>query len=139
MPRSKTSRRHCCRDPRIDREAIKPTARFQNDLDADSLEVVDLIMSAEDTFDIEIPDDKAETLLTVGDLIAYIKTKQKAPKGPQASSPGGWRRLWCPWCARLAACQRDLWSLGGRAPLIQPDSRCRKVYRCPSVRLLWLR
>lgn len=55
-----------------------PVARFQEDLDADSLEVVDMIMSVEDAFDIEIADEKAETLRTVGDLIAFIKTKQNA-------------------------------------------------------------
>lgn len=59
-----------------ERDVIKPAARFQEDLEADSLEVVDLIMSVEEAFDIEIPDEKAETLRTVGDLIAYIKTKQ---------------------------------------------------------------
>jgi acyl carrier protein len=57
-----------------DRDAITPAARFREDLDADSLEVVDLIMSVEDTFGIDLPDEKAEGLFTVGDLVIYIKT-----------------------------------------------------------------
>ncbi len=57
-------------------------------------------MSVEDTFDIEILYDNAETLLMVGDLIAYIKTKQKSLKDPHAYlSPGGWRRLCVKVCA----------------------------------------
>jgi acyl carrier protein len=59
----------------VERDTIKPSSRFKEDLDADSLEVIDLIMSIEDLFDIEIPDETAETLRTVGDLTAYIKTK----------------------------------------------------------------
>lgn len=59
----------------VEREKITPAARFQEDLDADSLEIVDMIMSVEDIFDIEIPDETAETLHTVGDVITYIKIK----------------------------------------------------------------
>lgn len=62
----------------VEREKITPAARFQEDLDADSLEVVDMIMSVEDAFDIEVADETAETLRTVGDLIAFIKTSQNA-------------------------------------------------------------
>lgn len=61
----------------VEPDNIKPSSRFQEDLDADSLEVLDLIMTVEDTFDIEVPDEKAETLLTVGDVIAFIKSKQR--------------------------------------------------------------
>lgn len=52
--------------PDFRREAIKASTRFQEDLDADSLEVVELIMSVEDKFDIEVLDEKAEALRTVG-------------------------------------------------------------------------
>jgi len=48
------------------------------DLDADSLDVVELIMALEEEFDIEIPDEDAEKLTTVGAAVEYIKEKQKA-------------------------------------------------------------
>ncbi|HHT63983.1 MAG TPA: acyl carrier protein [Clostridia bacterium] len=48
------------------------------DLDADSLDVVELIMALEEEFDIEIPDEDAEKLTTVGAVVEYVKDKQKA-------------------------------------------------------------
>jgi acyl carrier protein len=48
------------------------------DLDADSLDVVELIMALEEEFDIEIPDEDAEKLTTVGAAVEYIKEKQKS-------------------------------------------------------------
>jgi len=48
------------------------------DLDADSLDVVELIMALEEEFDVEIPDEDAEKLTTVGAAVEYIKEKQKA-------------------------------------------------------------
>lgn len=62
----------------VARSTISSATRFQEDLDADSLEVVELIMSVEETFDIEVPDDAAEKLLTVGDLTAFIKRRMSA-------------------------------------------------------------
>lgn len=47
-----------------------------DDLNADSLDVVELIMSLEEEFDLEIPDEDAETIKTVGDAVEYIKGKQ---------------------------------------------------------------
>lgn len=47
-----------------------------DELDADSLDVVELIMALEDEFDIEIPDEDAEKIKTVGDAVEYIKSKQ---------------------------------------------------------------
>ncbi len=47
-----------------------------DELDADSLDVVELIMALEDEFDIEIPDEDAEKIKTVGDAVEYIKGKQ---------------------------------------------------------------
>jgi acyl carrier protein len=60
-----------------DVKMITATTRFQEDLNADSLEVVEMIMSVEEMFSIEVPDDAAEKLRTVGDLVAYIETRQR--------------------------------------------------------------
>ena len=54
---------------------IKPEASFVEDLGADSLDIVELIMGIEEEFDIEIPDEDAEKLTTVGEAMAYVKTK----------------------------------------------------------------
>jgi acyl carrier protein len=56
-------------------EQIKPEASFVEDLGADSLDIVELIMGIEEEFDIEIPDEDAEKLTTVGEALAYVKTK----------------------------------------------------------------
>jgi acyl carrier protein len=57
----------------VDAAEVIPTASFTNDLGADSLDTVELIMEFEKEFDIQIPDDKAETIATVGDAIAFIE------------------------------------------------------------------
>ena len=57
----------------IDQGMIKDESNFVNDLGADSLNIVEVIMSIEEEFDIEIPDEDAETLHTVGDLRKYIE------------------------------------------------------------------
>lgn len=54
---------------------VVPEATFRDDLGADSLAVVELIMNIEDRFGITIPDDDAETLTTVGKAIDYVKAK----------------------------------------------------------------
>ena len=51
-------------------------ASISDDLGADSLDVVDLLMSLEDEFDIEIPDDEIENVKTVGDLVKFIESVQ---------------------------------------------------------------
>lgn len=56
-------------------EQIKPEASFVEDLGADSLDIVELIMGIEEEFDIEIPDEDAEKLITVGEAMNYIKAK----------------------------------------------------------------
>ena len=56
---------------------VKPEAQFVNDLGADSLDTVELIMALEEEFDIEIPDDKAEKIKTVGEAISYIEANAK--------------------------------------------------------------
>lgn len=57
----------------IDQGMIKDESHFVNDLGADSLNIVEVVMSIEEEFDIEIPDEDAETLHTVGDLRQYIE------------------------------------------------------------------
>lgn len=53
-------------------------ASFIDDLGADSLDIVELVMSMEEEFDIEIPDEDAEKLQTIGDAIAYVKERSGA-------------------------------------------------------------
>ncbi len=57
----------------VDESKITPDASFADDLGADSLDVVDLIMGLEQEFDMEIPDEDAEGIVTVGDAVEYIK------------------------------------------------------------------
>jgi len=57
---------------------ITLATRFREDLKADSLEVVELIMTVEETFNIVVDDDAAEKLQTVGDLIDFLKSKEPA-------------------------------------------------------------
>ncbi len=58
----------------VDIDAVVPEADFIKELDADSLDVVDLVMAFEEAFDIEIDDDDASQISTVGDAIKFIKT-----------------------------------------------------------------
>nr|BCX00756.1 MAG: acyl carrier protein [Bacteroidota bacterium] len=59
----------------VDESEIRPEASFTNDLGADSLDTVELIMEFEKQFGITIPDEEAEKIATVGDAIAYLKQK----------------------------------------------------------------
>ncbi len=61
-------------------EEVTPEAKFIDDLGADSLDTVELVMALEEEFGIEIPDEEAEKLVTVGDAVKYIgeKAGQKA-------------------------------------------------------------
>jgi acyl carrier protein len=56
----------------VEKAKITPEASFIDDLGADSLDTVELIMKMEEEFDIEIPDEEAEKLKTVGDVVAYL-------------------------------------------------------------------
>ncbi|MFN3870508.1 MAG: acyl carrier protein [Aquificaceae bacterium] len=62
----------------VEVEKLNPSAKFVEDLGADSLDVVELIMAFEEEFGIEIPDEDAEKIRTVGDVIDYLKEKVKA-------------------------------------------------------------
>lgn len=62
----------------VDPEKVKPEASFIDDLGADSLDIVELVMAMEEEFDIEIPDEDAEKLKTVQDVSNYLATKGKA-------------------------------------------------------------
>jgi acyl carrier protein len=61
----------------VDEKEVTPTASFTNDLGADSLDTVELIMEFEKEFNIAIPDDQAEKIATVGDAVAYIEANAK--------------------------------------------------------------
>ena len=56
--------------------AITPDASFIDDLGADSLDIVELIMALEEEFDLQIPDSEAEKISTVGDVVEYIKNNK---------------------------------------------------------------
>ena len=58
-----------------DMEKITEDAKFIDDLGADSLDTVELVMAFEEAFDVELPDEKAETILTVGDAISHLESK----------------------------------------------------------------
>ncbi|MGC1783468.1 MAG: acyl carrier protein [Acidobacteriaceae bacterium] len=61
----------------VDEAEVTPTASFQEDLGADSLDVVELVMQFEEAFDMEIPDEEAEKIKTVQDAVDYIKKNGK--------------------------------------------------------------
>lgn len=60
----------------VDEDKVTPEASFKDDLGADSLDVVELVMELEDEFDMEISDEDAEKIVTVGDVVEYIKSHQ---------------------------------------------------------------
>jgi acyl carrier protein len=62
----------------VEGDRIKPEASFIDDLGADSLDIVELVMAMEEEFDLEIPDEDAEKLRTVNDVTKYIQSKGKA-------------------------------------------------------------
>ena len=59
----------------VNAEQVTPNASFIEDLGADSLDTVELVMAFEEEFSVEIPDDAAETIRTVGDAVAFISKK----------------------------------------------------------------
>lgn len=60
----------------VEESKVTPEATFKDDLGADSLDVVELVMELEDEFDMEISDEDAEKIVTVGDVVEYIKSHQ---------------------------------------------------------------
>ncbi|MEA5516313.1 acyl carrier protein [Nodularia sp. UHCC 0506] len=62
----------------VDQDKITPQANFANDLGADSLDTVELVMALEEEFDIEIPDEAAEKITTVQEAVDYINDKVAA-------------------------------------------------------------
>lgn len=61
----------------IDEEKVTPEASFKDDLGADSLDIAELVMELEDEFDMEIPDEEAEKINTVGDALDFIDKIEK--------------------------------------------------------------
>ena len=61
----------------VDSDRVKPEASFIDDLGADSLDIVELVMAMEEAFDLEIPDEEAEKLKTVQDVYNFVETKSK--------------------------------------------------------------
>ena len=64
----------------VEESEVTPTASFVDDLGADSLDRVELIMAIEEAFDLEIPDDQAEQIKTVQDAVDYIEKNSKVVK-----------------------------------------------------------
>ncbi|MBC85996.1 MAG: acyl carrier protein [Bdellovibrionaceae bacterium] len=62
----------------VESDRVKPEASFIDDLGADSLDIVELVMAMEEEFDLEIPDEDAEKLRKVQDVLTYLKEKGKA-------------------------------------------------------------
>ena len=58
----------------VEEDKVTDEASFIDDLGADSLDTVELVMAFEEAFDVEIPDEKAETILTVGDAISHLES-----------------------------------------------------------------
>lgn len=61
----------------IEEDEIKMESSFMNNLGADSLDIVELIMALEEEYDIEIPDEDVEKMATVSDVVEYIKTRSE--------------------------------------------------------------
>ena len=62
-----------CNQLDVEKEKVKPEASFINDLGADSLDIVELVMELEEAFEMSIPDEDAEKIRTVGEAVGYIK------------------------------------------------------------------
>jgi len=60
----------------VDPEDVKPEASFVDDLGADSLDIVELVMALEEKFDLQIPDEDAEKIRKVGEAVSYIQERQ---------------------------------------------------------------
>ncbi|HIZ17080.1 MAG TPA: acyl carrier protein [Firmicutes bacterium] len=65
-----------CQQLDIEEDAVTMESSIMEDLNADSLDVVDLLMTMEDEFDIEVPDEDVEKMKTVGDLVKYVEANK---------------------------------------------------------------
>jgi len=63
----------------VEASEVTPQSKFVEDLGADSLDVVELVMALEEEFDLEIPDEDAEKIATVGEAVKYIESHTEAP------------------------------------------------------------
>lgn len=63
-----------CLQLKVDEDSVSLDSSIIDDLGADSLDVVDIIMTLQDEFDLEIPDEEVENIKTVGDLVAFIES-----------------------------------------------------------------
>ena len=66
-----------CEQLSVEESEVTPEASFVETLNADSLDIVELVMAFEETFNIEIPDDEAEKIRSVKDALEYIKARKK--------------------------------------------------------------
>lgn len=66
-----------CEQLDVKREDVSPAKTFNDDLGADSLAIVELVLALEEKFDIKIPDEEVDNIKTVGDAIAYIERRSK--------------------------------------------------------------
>src|SRR5213593_2717095 len=75
----------------VNPEQVTPEASFIEDLGADSLDIVELVMAFEEEFGVEVPDEDAEKLQTVGDVIRYIeeRAKQQGGQGSEGAGASG--------------------------------------------------
>ena len=62
---------------KVDKDKVTPEASFTDDLKADSLDLVELIMAFEDEYGVEIPDEDAQKIRTVGDALAYVEQRKQ--------------------------------------------------------------
>ncbi|MDD6799851.1 MAG: acyl carrier protein [Firmicutes bacterium] len=67
-----------CEQMGVDEDSVDENTDITNDLGADSVDVVELLMALEDSFDIEIPDEDVEEIRTIGELCGYIEEKTEA-------------------------------------------------------------
>ncbi len=63
----------------VEADQVTPQSKFVEDLGADSLDVVELVMALEEEFDLEIPDEDAEKIATVGEAVKYVERHVEAP------------------------------------------------------------
>src|SRR5260370_16745466 len=70
----------------VDPDAVTEEARFKEDLDADSLDLVEFVMALEEEFDIEVPEEELEGVTTVGQAISLVTDKLSAPTCPPPST-----------------------------------------------------